>query len=118
TREAADARGAPDAPVQLVPFVTAELSALPETRWPAAVTAIAEALQSGFDLARGPLFLGALFVRANGPARLLLAAHHLVVDTVSWRILLEDLEIAWEQLARGEAVPLPAETDSFKTLSE
>ena len=35
---------------------------------------------------------------------LLLVAHHLVVDGVSWRILLEDLETAYQQAARGETV--------------
>jgi len=41
-------------------------------------------------------------------ARLLLAAHHLVVDGVSWRVLLEDLERVCGQLLRGESVTLPA----------
>ncbi|RSN41938.1 non-ribosomal peptide synthetase [Amycolatopsis sp. WAC 04197] len=43
-----------------------------------------------FDLARGPLLAAVLDGR-----RLTLAAHHLVVDGVSWRILLEDLETAY-----------------------
>ncbi|MGA6168322.1 non-ribosomal peptide synthase/polyketide synthase [Amycolatopsis magusensis] len=43
-----------------------------------------------FDPARGPLFAAVLDGR-----RLLLAAHHLVVDGVSWRVLLEDLETAY-----------------------
>ncbi|MEA2692091.1 MAG: hypothetical protein QOJ16_1478, partial [Acidobacteriota bacterium] len=107
------------APVgEAIPFLIADLSALPDARWPAAVIAAAEALQAGFDLARGPLFLGALFQGANGRTRLLLAAHHLVVDTVSWRILLEDLETAWGQLAAGEAVRLPEKTTSFKRWAE
>ncbi|HEX9426136.1 MAG TPA: condensation domain-containing protein, partial [Candidatus Polarisedimenticolia bacterium] len=40
--------------------------------------------------------------------------HHLAVDGVSWRVLLEDLETACRQLARGEAVRLPAKTTSFR----
>ncbi|UOB11380.1 amino acid adenylation domain-containing protein [Streptomyces sp. HP-A2021] len=39
------------------------------------------------------------------PGRLLLVAHHLVVDGVSWRILLEDLKAAWEG-RELEPVPL------------
>ncbi|MBX6388466.1 MAG: amino acid adenylation domain-containing protein, partial [Frankia sp.] len=35
------------------------------------------------------------------PGRLLLAAHHLVVDGVSWRILLEDLVSAWAAVVAG-----------------
>jgi amino acid adenylation domain-containing protein/non-ribosomal peptide synthase protein (TIGR01720 family) len=100
-----------------VPFLTVDLSALPEVRFPAVVTAAATELQTGFDLGRGPLFLGAHLV-AGSRARLLLAAHHLVVDTVSWRILLEDLETAWDRLAAGRALLLPAKTTSFKSWGE
>ena len=40
--------------------------------------------------------------RATGePGRLLLAAHHLAVDGVSWRILLDDLAEAWEAVQAG-----------------
>ncbi|MGW5387693.1 amino acid adenylation domain-containing protein, partial [Nocardia sp. NPDC003963] len=38
---------------------------------------------------------------------LLFAAHHFVVDGVSWRILIPDLALAWSQLAAGAAVALP-----------
>jgi non-ribosomal peptide synthase protein (TIGR01720 family) len=44
--------------------------------------------------------------------------HHLAVDGVSWRILLEDLETAYGQLAGGEAVRLPAKTTSWKSWAE
>jgi amino acid adenylation domain-containing protein/non-ribosomal peptide synthase protein (TIGR01720 family) len=40
------------------------------------------------------------FVWADGgdrPGRLLIAAHHLVVDGVSWRVLFEDLAAAWDE---------------------
>ncbi|UYM26173.1 condensation domain-containing protein [Streptomyces albus] len=58
---------------------------------------------------RGPLRAGA----ERGPA-LLLTAHHLVVDGVSWRILTEDLETAYHQAAEGRAVDLGAPTTSFR----
>ncbi|MEU9117891.1 amino acid adenylation domain-containing protein, partial [Streptomyces sp. NPDC048483] len=40
------------------------------------------------------------------PGRLLLTAHHLVVDGVSWRILLSDLQTAYEALAAGRTPEL------------
>ncbi|MFM7787238.1 MAG: condensation domain-containing protein, partial [Microcystis panniformis] len=40
--------------------------------------------------------------------------HHLGVDGVSWRILLEDLLIAYQQLERGENVELPPKTIAFQ----
>ena len=51
---------------------------------------------------------------AEQPARLLIVCHHLVIDGVSWRILLEDLQTAYSQLAAGERVKLPAKTTSFQ----
>ncbi|MGW7057976.1 amino acid adenylation domain-containing protein [Streptomyces sp. NPDC054904] len=45
------------------------------------------------------------------PGRLLLAAHHLVVDAVSWNILLPDLRAAWEAARDGkEPEPAPVGT--------
>ncbi|MFE2297689.1 amino acid adenylation domain-containing protein [Streptomyces sp. NPDC059445] len=48
----------------------------------------------------------AQFVRLmddGGPDRLLIVLHHLVVDGVSWRILLPDLVAAWQQIRSGTA---------------
>ena len=48
--------------------------------------------QSGFHLESGPLFqIGYLHGYKDGSARLFLALHHLIVDSVSWRILTEDI---------------------------
>ncbi|MEU5980078.1 amino acid adenylation domain-containing protein [Streptomyces sp. NPDC047315] len=44
---------------------------------------------------------------AGGPGRLLIAAHHLVVDGMSWRVLLPDLAQAWQQVRGGAAPTLP-----------
>uniref|UniRef100_UPI0038998E4D non-ribosomal peptide synthase/polyketide synthase n=1 Tax=Saccharothrix syringae TaxID=103733 RepID=UPI0038998E4D len=76
--------------------------------------AVAEEVHQGFDLARGPLVRAALLDRGPGRRRLLLAAHHLVVDGVSWRVLLEDLNTAYRQARRGEEVDLGPKTTSFR----
>ncbi len=49
---------------------------------------------------------------------LLIAVHHLVIDGVSWRILLEDIAAAYEQLQNGEAIRLPKKTDSYLLWAE
>jgi non-ribosomal peptide synthase protein (TIGR01720 family) len=49
----------------------------------------------------------------GGSWRLLLVAHHLVVDAVSWRVLLEDLWSAYRDLVGGVEPALPAKTTSF-----
>ncbi|UZN52005.1 amino acid adenylation domain-containing protein [Cupriavidus cauae] len=71
--------------------------------------------QRSLDLERGPL-LRALHLRlADGSERLLLAVHHLVVDGVSWRILMEDLQQAYRLARQGEAIVLAPKTASYKT---
>ncbi|CAH1202642.1 Plipastatin synthase subunit B [Paenibacillus plantiphilus] len=78
----------------------------------AALARHAEGLQSSIDLSAGPLFLTVLYRTRDGD-HLLLIAHHLVIDGVSWRILFEDLEQAYGQALNGEPVRLPLKSDSF-----
>ncbi|RKH56197.1 non-ribosomal peptide synthase/polyketide synthase, partial [Corallococcus llansteffanensis] len=73
-------------------------------------------LQASFELSQPPLLRAALFhFGPQEPQRLLLVVHHLVVDTVSWRVLVEDLEAAYQQLLAGKTPALPAKTTSFLT---
>jgi amino acid adenylation domain-containing protein/non-ribosomal peptide synthase protein (TIGR01720 family) len=95
-----------------LPLIRIDLSAGSET-----VEQACARLQTGFDLQRGPLFAAALLATPSGH-RLFLGAHHLVVDAVSWRILLEDLELAYGQITAGEPVRLPARTTSWKRWAE
>ncbi|XTZ19041.1 amino acid adenylation domain-containing protein [Micromonospora echinospora] len=52
--------------------------------------------------------------RSGGPGRLLVAAHHLVVDGLSWRVLLSDLALAWQHVRAGRAPVLPAVGTSLR----
>jgi amino acid adenylation domain-containing protein/non-ribosomal peptide synthase protein (TIGR01720 family) len=70
-----------------------------------AIEKYAEAVQRGFNLAEGPLFKAVLF-RCDDADRLLLVAHHLVVDGVSWRIVIEELRLAYHQLSQQIVVDL------------
>ncbi|MGE7955442.1 non-ribosomal peptide synthase/polyketide synthase [Pseudomonas sp. NPDC089530] len=78
------------------------------------LAALGEEAQRSLDLGAGPLLRAVLAELADGSQRLLLVIHHLVVDGVSWRILLEDLQSTYRQLAAGEAVVLPAKTSSTR----
>jgi non-ribosomal peptide synthase protein (TIGR01720 family) len=79
--------------------------------------AIAVAAQS-IDITSGPLVAAVLLnCDGVGTSRLLLAVHHLVVDGVSMRILLEDLDTAYRSLRDGAAVSLPRRTSSFRSWS-
>ncbi|MCP4148339.1 MAG: hypothetical protein GY757_11365, partial [bacterium] len=68
-------------------------------------------IQAGFDLEKGPLVRCGLFKTASGD-HLLIAIHHLAVDGVSWRILLEDIQTCLKQAHQGEPLLLPEKTDS------
>ena len=57
------------------------------------------------------IMLSALWDGSTG--QLVLIIHHLAVDGVSWRILLEDVNIAWAQHQIGQQVALPAGGTSF-----
>jgi len=75
--------------------------------------------QESLSLTDGPLLRVVLFeLSEERGQRLFLVIHHLAVDGVSWRILLEDLQQAYEQAARGEEIELPSKTMSFKAWSE
>ncbi|MFC0530978.1 amino acid adenylation domain-containing protein, partial [Phytohabitans kaempferiae] len=92
-----------------------DLSRLGATDQEQTIADIAAVLRGGWRLETGPLCRAALVRLGSGqPARLLLAAHHLVVDGVSWRILLDDLATAYGQASRGEGPSLPRRTSSFQ----
>ena len=100
-------------------FERIDLAGMGETASEATVAGVGARIQAGLDLGRGPVVRAALFdAGADAPPRLLVAIHHLVVDAVSWRVLLEDLETAYRQLSRGEAVRLPEKTTSFRAWAE
>nr|WP_284676792.1 non-ribosomal peptide synthase/polyketide synthase [Pseudomonas sp. AKS31] len=80
----------------------------------AALPALCLELQRSLDLLDGPLIRAVLVDLPDASQRLLLVIHHLVVDGVSWRILLEDLQSAYQQLSSGQVVRLPAKTSAFK----
>ncbi|MFJ9321968.1 non-ribosomal peptide synthetase [Streptomyces globisporus] len=46
--------------------------------------------------------------------QLVLVAHHVVIDGVSWRILMDDLATAWRQFSSGDTVELPPVGTSFR----
>jgi amino acid adenylation domain-containing protein/non-ribosomal peptide synthase protein (TIGR01720 family) len=79
----------------------------------------AEELQSTLSLESGPMARAVEFeMGESSNNRLLLLAHHLVVDAVSWRIIVEDLNRACTQLLRGEEVDLGRKTSSFRQWSQ
>ncbi|WP_159888719.1 condensation domain-containing protein, partial [Paenibacillus puerhi] len=81
------------------------------------IETLAGELQASIDLTAGPLIKAGLFRCPDGD-HLLIVIHHLAVDGISWRILLEDLSAAYDQAVRGVPIRLPHKTDSVRTWTE
>ncbi|GIV95388.1 MAG: hypothetical protein KatS3mg057_0045 [Herpetosiphonaceae bacterium] len=103
------------------PGASPELRIVPELDAPSVVlieidrsdtlTNRAAELQASLDLERGPILRLAIIRRGEGhPDALLFVVHHLAVDGLSWRVLLEDLELAYRQARCGESIQLPPKT--------
>ncbi len=102
-----------------LPLIAVALSALPEPQQTAAVETAAAQAQASLNLSAGPLLRIIWFDLGPGrPGRLLVVVHHLAVDGLSWRILLQDLWALYTQLGQGEAPQLPPKTTSFKQWAE
>lgn len=100
-------------------FVREDLGALPVASRRSRLEARAAELQASLSLGDGPMLVAAWFgLGAELGDRLLLAAHHFVVDGVSWRVLLEDLEHVHAKAVLGEPIVLPAKTTSYQRWAE
>lgn len=68
------------------------------------VRGIESSSQASLDIIQGPVFAADVMVSPQGHISVLLVAHHLVIDQVSWRILIEDLE----SILQDDACVLPS----------
>jgi amino acid adenylation domain-containing protein/non-ribosomal peptide synthase protein (TIGR01720 family) len=102
-----------------LPLNVIDLSHLSPSEQQTAMKAADAELQASLDLSTGAITRMALFQLGNDrPSHLLFIIHHLVVDGISWRILLEDLATAYQQVSRGEAIKLPPKTTSWQYWSD
>jgi amino acid adenylation domain-containing protein/non-ribosomal peptide synthase protein (TIGR01720 family) len=92
-----------------------DLSQIPRGDRAATIEVEAARAQASLDLTQGPLLRVIYFdFGRDERGRLLWVIHHLAVDGVSWRILLDDLETAYQQLSSGEEVRLASKTTSYR----
>ncbi|NEZ84183.1 amino acid adenylation domain-containing protein [Clostridium botulinum] len=73
-------------------------------------------LQSSINLSNGPLVKLGMFKTKEGD-HLLIFIHHLVIDGVSWRILLEDFSLIYNMELNNKPITLQEKTNSFKEWS-
>ncbi|MDE1453327.1 amino acid adenylation domain-containing protein [Bacillus paralicheniformis] len=85
-----------------------------ETQIAERIEAEEKRIQRAIRLDEGLLCHIGLF-RLRDADHLLIAIHHLIVDGVSWRILLEDLQTAYQQALADRKIKLPQKSDSYVT---
>jgi non-ribosomal peptide synthase protein (TIGR01720 family) len=78
-------------------FISADIEGSLQCRSLSSVTmkqaaAYAFSAQAGLDIVSGPLMAADLYTMTDGTQALFITCHHLVVDLVSWRIILQELE--------------------------
>ncbi|WP_046227794.1 non-ribosomal peptide synthetase, partial [Paenibacillus dauci] len=77
------------------------------------ITQKAEKMQLAMNISKGPLIQVGVFHTAAGD-HLLISMHHLIVDSVSWQIFLEDFYAAYKAATKKEQYIFPEKTTSFQ----
>ena len=96
-----------------------DLSHVPLGGQPTAIQTAASEIQASLDLTHGPLLKLVLFDLSEEQAGyLLIVAHHLIIDGISWLILQQDIERAYLQLESGEQPTMPRKTTSVREWAE
>ncbi|MGB3534212.1 MAG: amino acid adenylation domain-containing protein [Microcoleaceae cyanobacterium] len=104
-------------PQATIPVSYIDLSELTKTQKEQAYQTATECLQKSLNLS-SKLIQATLFKLGNNQLnRLLFVIHHLVIDGVSWRIILEDFALAYQQISQAKKVQLPAKTTSYQDWS-
>ncbi|MEL7245425.1 MAG: condensation domain-containing protein, partial [Cyanobacteria bacterium J06573_2] len=102
-------------PSDTVPFTTIDLSNLSEKEQNITITQISSQLQTSLNLSESLLQCVLFQLGESKNHRLLIIIHHLLIDSVSWRILLTDLATAYKQIENSTNIELPPKTTSFQT---
>jgi amino acid adenylation domain-containing protein/non-ribosomal peptide synthase protein (TIGR01720 family) len=90
---------------------TVQTSSAAREHWEETHAAVARELAAALDIQRGAVVKAAVVTDGPGGRRaFVIVAHHLVVDVVSWQILLRDLEEIYGQLTAGQEISLPVST--------
>jgi len=82
------------------------------------MTFITDVLNSNFNIENDILIKACIFDLGRNGKRLLIIAHHLVIDGVSWRIVLEDMNTMLKQINNGQKIMLSSKTHSYQEWAE
>ncbi len=75
---------------------------------------IGNQVKESFNISNGLLIKCILFNLGSQGTRLLLTAHHLIVDGISWRILVNDINTIYDQIKNSKKVNIPEKTHSYQ----
>ncbi|NJO81277.1 MAG: amino acid adenylation domain-containing protein [Blastochloris sp.] len=101
-----------------LPLLHIDLTNIPVADHAGTIEECCADMQTSLNLIEGPLVRMVYFNTGSSAGRLFIVAHHLVVDGVSWRILLEDLQTIVEQITTKQPIQLPLKTTSFQQWTE
>jgi amino acid adenylation domain-containing protein/non-ribosomal peptide synthase protein (TIGR01720 family) len=89
---------------QSVELIAEDLTTTAQSKLSKTIEHLAETYQTSLDIESGRLVKAVLLTTPSeeNDNRLLLIVHHLAVDGVSWRIMLDDLEMLVSQIKKGE----------------
>ncbi|HEX8185563.1 MAG TPA: condensation domain-containing protein, partial [Blastocatellia bacterium] len=105
-------------PDKAITLATVDLAGMAERERAFAIESWTGRVQASLSLSDGRLASAVHFKGGEDADRLLMVIHHLVTDAFSWRIILEDLNTAYNQLGAHRQVELPPKTTSFKRWAE
>jgi non-ribosomal peptide synthase protein (TIGR01720 family) len=96
-----------------------DFSTMGDAELPNQIRACCDEAHRSLDLKEGPI-MRVLWIDCgtSRPARCFIAIHHLAVDLISWRTLLEDFQNFLKQIASGAAPRTTAKTTPFKSWAE
>ncbi|MGE5398755.1 MAG: condensation domain-containing protein, partial [Ignavibacteriales bacterium] len=78
----------------------------------------ASKIQQGLNILHGPIIrIGYFHMNGHESDRLLIVIHHLIIDSISWRVLVEEMQVMFEQLSGNERPIIPEVGESFASWS-
>ncbi|QUL52224.1 amino acid adenylation domain-containing protein [Paenibacillus tritici] len=94
-----------------------DLGSFPIPKQDELIREIGTRMKQSFDISSGVLLRAGLFHLGERGIHVLLTAHHLAVDIVSWGIILEDMSTMLRQMMANDVIQLPSKTHSFQEWS-
>jgi amino acid adenylation domain-containing protein/thioester reductase-like protein/non-ribosomal peptide synthase protein (TIGR01720 family) len=98
---------------------TFDLRDVPAEKAADSITDACSKIQGSLNISEGPIIKAALFTgHPDAQDRLFIAVHHISIDMVSWRIIIEDFHALYDKITAGEDPILKVKTSSYRQWAE